>query len=478
MEVIDIGLSDLEPITFDLNDQNNNNSNSSNSVSFGPGIELLMNDKQISSNKSSRVDMGDLDKLENELNELSTNTNNDTTKSLGGFSNMFNFGSSTETVKEAPLHTDSNIGSATVDSIGSTKTMDGYGKMNDIPTFNSSGPGSSSSSRMSERDKRRKKRAMIKKLEEWYDKGLIKHNSNFNLESDYDEVEDEYETAMDDKRKKDSVKLQGWWFTTLINSMEYANAVFDPFGLNLDGWGEQINEDIDSYEEIFGELHEKYKGGKMSPEVSLLLRLGFSGAVLNITNKALSTATPGFNDVIKQSPELMKMFSTATAQTMSQNSQGFDFVNSVLHPDEKVNTSYGVPPPPIKTSEHPPPTRPGMQYTQSQNNRPDISMGRGTMFREDGVDMNQQYENLSMGSKMPNQNSEQRPEMKGPQSIDLDNLLSGLKTREVNLGDRNNDENTSMISVSSLTDGQNSALPKRTNRRKQRSDKNMISLDI
>ena len=48
-----------------------------------------------------------------------------------------------------------------------------------------------------------------------------------------DEVEDEYETAMEDKRKKDSVKLQGWWFTTIINSMEYANAVFDPFGVNL-----------------------------------------------------------------------------------------------------------------------------------------------------------------------------------------------------------------------------------------------------
>ena len=51
---------------------------------------------------------------------------------------------------------------------------------------------------------------------------------------------------MDDKRKKDSVKLQGWWFATLVNSLEYANAAFDPFGLNLDGWGEQINEDIDS----------------------------------------------------------------------------------------------------------------------------------------------------------------------------------------------------------------------------------------
>jgi hypothetical protein len=80
----------------------------------------------------------------------------------------------------------------------------------------------------------------------------------------------------------------------------------------------------------------------------------------------------------------------------------------------------------------------------------------------------------------PEQSRSARPEMKGPQSIDLDNLLSGLKTREVNLSENaaRNDENESMVSVSSLRDGQNSALPKRTNRRKQRSDKNTISLDI
>lgn len=480
MEVIDIGLSDLEPVSFQLHD--NDYTKTSHSVNFGPGIELLMNDKQKQSSASSRVDMGDLDNLENELNELSKSggqyADQPSTKSVSGFSSMFNFGSNSPPASSsAPLHTDSKLGAATVESIGTTKTWDGYGKMNDVPE-------ASGSAHMSDREKRRKKRAMIKKLDEWYEKGLIKHNSHFNLESDYDEVEDEYETAMEDKRKKDSVKLQGWWLTTLVNSIEYGNAVFDPFGLNLDGWGEQINEDIDSYEEIFAELHDKYKGGKMSPEVSLLLRLGFSGAVLNITNKALSTATPGFNDVIKQSPELMKMFSTATAQTMSKSSPGFDFVNSVLHPDEKVNTSYGVPPAPVKTKEQPPPTRPGMQYTTAPGNRPDIAMGRGTMFREEGVDVSNQYENVSNANSKPSMQPEQsrsaRPEMKGPQSIDLDNLLSGLKTREVNLSENaaRNDENESMVSVSSLRDGQNSALPKRTNRRKQRSDKNTISLDI
>jgi hypothetical protein len=467
MEVIDIGLSELEPVSFQLHDHEQaRSSDSGPSVNFGPGIELLMNDKERSGSRSTNVDVKDLDALESELNELSNKPNESTSNSGGGFADIFKFGGASNTPTNAPLETDSKIGSATMDGIGSTSTWDGYGKMNDVP--NTSAP------RMTDREKRRKKRAMIKKLEEWYEKGFIKHTSNFNLDSDYDEVEDEYETAMEDKRKKDSIKLQGWWFTTLINSLEYGNAVFDPFGLNLDGWGEQINEDIDSYEDIFAELHDKYKGGKMSPEVSLLLRVGFSGAVLNITNKALSTATPGFNDVIKQSPELMKMFSTATAQTMGQQSPGFDFVNSVLHPDEQVNTSHGVPPPPMETQSQAPPSRPGMQYTTAPSNRPDISMGRGTMFREEGVNVNNQYENVSTEQTQP----AARPEMRGPQSVDLDNLLSGLKTREVNLGETRNDENTSMVSASSLRDGQNTTLPTRTNRRKQRSDKNTISLDI
>ncbi len=473
MEVIDIGLSDLEPVSFNLQDDTPSENNSNQpSVNFGPGLELLMNDKKIAASSSTKVDVSDLDNLENELNDLSKNVESvepteSNSSSLGGLGNLFNFSKSSDLPREKEeikkLHeTPSGVGSATVDSIGHTKTWDGFTKTNEVPPV-------SSSSKMSDREKRRKKRAMIKKLDEWYEKGLIKHNSRFTLDSDYDEIEDEYETAMEDKRKKDSIKLQGWWFTTLINSIEYGNAVFDPFGLNLDGWGEQINEDIDSYEEIFAELHDKYKGGKMAPEVSLLLRVAFSGAVLNITNKALSTSTPGFNDIIKQSPELMKMFSTATAQTMGQQNPGFEFVNSVLHPDEKVNTSFGPPPDPVKTQEQAPPQRPSMQYSNQQSNRPDISMGRGTMFREEGVDINNQYSNPNDAPK--------RPEMRGPQNVDLDNLLSGLKsTRDVNPQMRN-DENESMVSISSLRDNQNTNMPKST-KRKQRSDKNIVSIDI
>ena len=143
---------------------------------------------------------------------------------------------------------------------------------------------------------------MLKALESWHEKGLIKEMSRLNMESYFDEIEDEYESALEDKRKRDAVKIQGNWLITMVNTIEYGNSMFDPFGISLDGWGESISEDIDSYGEIFEELHEKYKGGKMSPELSLLLRLGFGASVVHFSNKALSTAAPGFNDVIKQSP--------------------------------------------------------------------------------------------------------------------------------------------------------------------------------
>jgi hypothetical protein len=529
MEVIDLGLTDLEPISMNLNgDDNNNSFGGGSSVNFGGGLEFLMNDKQKSSN-SINIDLGELDRLESELNELSSGSKSGgnggggnggggsggggsgggkgDSKMFSGFSNFFGLGGSggggsgggdTKNISIGQT-TDSNIGQATVESMGNAKTWDGFQKVSEVPITGSA------PTKMSDREKRRKKRAMIKKLEEWYEKGLIKSNSHFTLESNYEEIEDEYETALEDKRRKDSVKLQGWWFMTFVNSIEYANAAFNPFDINLDGWGEQINEDIDSYEEIFGELHEKYKGGKLSPEISLLLRLGFSAAVVNFTNKALSSATPGFNDVIKQSPELMKMFTNATVSSMSQQSPGFAFANNMMN---QQGPPTNPPPTPVETKNMPAQPRPGqqMQFTDHPGNlgpRPDLSMGRGSMFREDGLDIGSQYGNPNgpigqsqmFNNQIPPPPQQKRPEMRGPQNTDIENILAGLKTKSVDMPFsppeqrapelfRNEPETNiymtnddSTISISSLKDMQNATGPKKS-KRKNRSDKNTISLDI
>lgn len=483
MEEINLGLSDLEPISLNFND-GASSFGESPSVNFGAGIELLMNDKKRSNSGGNiNIDLGDLDKLESELNDLSGANSAPASsgglfsdnKVLSGLGSMFGFGSSEPAPKPSSSSAydgpGSKLGSATAESVGNTSTWDGFSKMNDIPMEHSS------SSRMSDRDKRRKKRLMIKKLEEWYEKGLIKNSTRFTVESNYEEVEDEYETALEDKRKKDSTKLMGWWLMTGINSIEYANAAFDPFGINLDGWAEQVSEDIDSYDEIFAELHEKYKGGKMAPELSLLLRLGFSAAVVNFTNKALSSATPGFNDVIKQSPELMKMFTDATVSSMSQSSPGFAMASNMM----KDPAPRGPPPPPpMETKNQGPMPGRGMQYTERPSNRPDISASRGSMFREDSVDMGSNYASVNEPPR-----SAPRQEMRGPQNTDIDNILAGLKTRTVDIhapmasASAAALEDDSMISITSLRDAQNGNLPKRTNtRRKQRSDKNVVALDI
>jgi hypothetical protein len=494
MEVIDLGLSDLDPVSISFNED----PVPSNGSSLGAGIELLMNDKKKTSSGSMNIDLGELDKLENELNDLSNSSKSADTKSIGGlsgFGSYFGFGKDKEKeVKQSSSGyepSDSNIGQATADSMGNTKTWDGFSKINEIPQ---SGP--SSSSKLSDREKRRKKRMMIKKIDEWYEKGLIKNNPHFNMESNYEEVEDEYETALEDKRKKDSVKLQGWWFMTAVNSLEYANSAFNPFDINLDGWGEQVNEDIDSYEEIFSELHDKYKGGKLSPEISLLLRLGFSAAVVNFTNKALSSATPAFNDVIKQSPELMKMFTNATVSSMSQASPGFNFANNMMKDATGPSMNMGPPPAPVETKSMPfMGQRPGnnnMSFMSPPQNRPDVSMGRGASAAS-GIDISQQYESVNSPSQMPPRPPQMsgRPEMKGPQT-DIDSILSGLKTRTVDIHPPVNNQapfqeqptndyvgvDDSMISISSLKDMQDANMPKRSRRRNNGSRGNTISLDI
>lgn len=507
MEVIDIGLNDLEPVSLNLSGLDAP-ARVSEPTSLGPGIDLLMNNKHRSGTNSVNVDLRELDNLERELNSLSgmgggsnyyaepppPKTINTSASSSGGFSSLFSgWGSSSanassEPVNSVPLEsTNSNLGQATKESTGipgTSKTWDGFGKFADIP-------GTAAGKQMTDRERKRKKKHMMRELDKWAEKGLIKNVSRFTDDSTYEEIEDEYEAALEDKRRKDSVKLQQWWFMTFINSVEWANAAFNPFDLNLDGWGEQVSEDIDSYDEIFSELYDKYKGGKLAPELQLLLRIGFSAAMVNFTNKALSTATPGFNDVIKQSPQLMKMFTDATVNAMSQNSPAFQMAANMLNRPDEPNSSFGPPPAPIETKK----AGGRMQYTEAPVNRQDINAARGTMFREQGVSVQnnfasvneQQQQQRSFASSEP-----KRPEMRGPSlNPDLENILSGLKKAPQPMTPNNEtpvqlfsveDVDDSMISISSLKDlQQNTSVPKGNGRRRNNGSEkssNTIKLDI
>lgn len=458
----EINFDNLEPINISIGGSEPPRQTSS----LGEGMELLMNDKKSVDTSKTKIDLGELDKLEEELNDLSSinintdhTSNNpdlkkvDTNNSFGGFAKSM-FGVNENKNVEPVTGNDSKLGSSTAESMGThSKTWDGFTKLSGMG--GDSKP--SSSNNMTDREKRRKKRMMLKHLDDWHEKGIIKNLSKLTLDSDYDEIEDEYEGALDDKRKRDSVKIQQNWLITMVNTIEYGNSMFDPFGVSLDGWGESIGEDVDSYNEIFEELHDKYKGGKMSPELSLLLRLGFSASVVHFSNKALSTAAPGFNDVIKQSPELMRMFTDATVNSMKETAPGMSFASELLQ-QNKPGTN-NPPPAAVKTRDQAPPPRHNMNFTSNGN-----PVG-STMFKETGV-------NIDAHSSVNNQS---RPEMTGPSNTNINDILSGLKTKNVDIRSDPKD-NDSVVSISSVKDMNDTILPKKSSRRK--SEKNVISLDI
>jgi hypothetical protein len=221
----------------------------------------------------------------------------------------------------------------------------------------------------------------------------------------------------------------------------------------------------------------------MAPEVSLLLRVGFSAAVVNMSNKMLSSATPGFSDVMKQSPELMKMFNTAAVETMSKQNSAFDFAKTMMNPPDEINRRNGPPPAPVETKKQAPPARPGsMQFSPHPGNRPDLAAASKPMFRESGIDLTENKGNFN--DVQPK--TVLRPEMRGPQSTpDIDQLLSGLKPKQQRTApvepvpEINPPRGSeSIISLSSLKDLDGTTMPKKSSKKRNTSEKNTVVLDI
>lgn len=142
----------------------------------------------------------------------------------------------------------------------------------------------------------------------------------FTLASSLDEMRLELDRLKKDREIDQSVKFQRKVMLTLVTGVELLNNKFDPVGARLDGWSESINDQIDDYDEVFEELHDKYKGkAKMAPELKLLFMLGGSAFMFHMTNTMFKTQMPGLDQVLKQNPELMRQFAAATANTMQQN---------------------------------------------------------------------------------------------------------------------------------------------------------------
>jgi hypothetical protein len=126
------------------------------------------------------------------------------------------------------------------------------------------------------------------------------------------------------------------------------------------------------------------------------------------------------------------------------------------------------PPPPIPTQGPSAPNYPVNRGGNNSYSRPDLNAARNT---NDGIDIRENF------SRTIEQSRSSRPEMKGPS--DISDILAGLKTKTINIQEASNDNNNSTISISELKElqAEEITMPKKSKRR-QKSDKNTVSLDI
>jgi hypothetical protein len=173
--------------------------------------------------------------------------------------------------------------------------------------------------RMTEEQINNEKRTILYQLDRLEKRGVKlprKHNMNSNLE----EMKNDLDRIKNDKDTDVSIKFQRKVLIATVTGIEFMNTKFDPINARLDGWSESVNEGVDDYDDIFEELHQKYKGdSKMAPELRLLMSLAGSAFMFHLTNTMFKSSLPGLDQVMKQNPDLMKQFAAATANTMHQS---------------------------------------------------------------------------------------------------------------------------------------------------------------
>jgi hypothetical protein len=186
------------------------------------------------------------------------------------------------------------------------------------------------------------------------------------------------------------------------------------------------------------------------------------------------------DDILRQNPDLMRSFQSAAVNTMAGSNPGFSgFMSGIMNPEPRASAGMG-PPPPMATqgpNAIPPPIhRPG------NNNyaRPDLNMSRNSFAGvDDGISLRENYERPDIQERTSKRQAP-RPEMRGPS--DITDILSGLKTKTINIQEpiqQSSPQNdSSTISISDLKELQTDAnMPKRSGRRKK-SASNTVSLDI
>ena len=143
-------------------------------------------------------------------------------------------------------------------------------------------------------------------------------SKKYSMASSYEDLNYEYERLKKQRDVEKSIKFSRKMLMALTSGIEFLNNRFDPLDIKLDGWSENMMENVNDYDEVFEELHEKYgESVKMAPELKLISMVAGSGFMFHLTNSLFKSATPDLKDILKQNPDIMKNISEAASKKMN-----------------------------------------------------------------------------------------------------------------------------------------------------------------
>jgi hypothetical protein len=246
-----------------------------------------------------------------------------------------------------PNFSSSSFGNSSSNAFGSN-SGNSFGNTNNYANSSTINTGGiSSTENLSFEEIQKRKFDLLCKFERLRDKG-IKLPKTFSMSSSYEEMNHEYERLLHHRKMDNSVKMQRRMLVSFASMAEFVNnKTGNPFDVNLDGWSEHMNEEINTYDEVFEDLYEKYKeSANMAPELKLVFMVASSAFWYHISNNMAKSVMPNMdmNKIFKQNPDLMNQFKNAAMGSMSQQAPGFTNLMSSMSGGPPKYNPMGSPP--------------------------------------------------------------------------------------------------------------------------------------
>ena len=163
---------------------------------------------------------------------------------------------------------------------------------------------------------------LLNKISRLMKKGIAT-SARLTIYSDVEEIRTEYKRMMYGIEVDRSIKFQRRMLIACVTGLEFLNDKFDPFDVELNGWSQNMMENVEDYDGVFEELYNKYKTKvQVAPEVKLIMMVGGSAMMFHLTNSMFKAAVPNVSQVMKQNPGLMQNMMDAVQRTQQNQGTG------------------------------------------------------------------------------------------------------------------------------------------------------------